>query len=94
MSRQKTKKEQHTLPLEKSSGLNINSFLVQSLILVFIGLVYYAFSWHLIAWCHMRNDYRDFKVHNILKIVTTGAAFIKKDHIALSAYMQQLPVNW
>src|SRR5262245_41094174 len=22
-----------------------------------IGLVFYAFNWHLIAWCHMRNDY-------------------------------------
>ncbi|WP_164311260.1 WYL domain-containing protein, partial [Streptococcus pneumoniae] len=22
-----------------------------------IGLVYYAFSWHLIAWCHLRQGY-------------------------------------
>jgi len=59
-----------------------------------IGLVYYAFSWHLIAWCHLRKDYRDFKVARILKLRNTGSLFSKDDHIELETYMKQLPVNY
>jgi len=59
-----------------------------------IGLIFYAFSWHLIAWCRLRNDYRDFKVSRILKIRNTLLPFDKKDHISLNDYMKLLPVNY
>ncbi|MGZ8538997.1 MAG: helix-turn-helix transcriptional regulator [Chitinophagaceae bacterium] len=59
-----------------------------------IGLVFYAFSWHLIAWCHMRNDYRDFKVARILKLRNTETPFRKQDHIELDSYMKTLPVDY
>ncbi|GAC1438534.1 MAG: YafY family protein [Sediminibacterium sp.] len=59
-----------------------------------IGLVFYAFSWHLIAWCHKRNGYRDFKASRILHIKNTDRAFKKKDHMALNDYMKELPVNY
>lgn len=59
-----------------------------------IGLIFYAFNWHLIAWCHIRNDYRDFKVTNILRVKNTGMVFRKKDHIELNDYMCQLPVDY
>ena len=59
-----------------------------------IGLVYYAFSWHLVAWCHIREDYRDFKVARILKLRNTERPFTKSDHIELDSYMKQLPVNY
>jgi predicted DNA-binding transcriptional regulator YafY len=59
-----------------------------------IGLVFYAFSWHLIAWCHMRRDYRDFKVSRILKVRSAGEPFKKTDHIELNDYMKLLPVNY
>ena len=59
-----------------------------------IGLVFYAFNWHLIAWCHMRNDYRDFKVTRILKVASQGRPFRKTDHIELNDYMKLLPVNY
>ncbi len=59
-----------------------------------IGLIFYAFSWHLIGWCHMRKDYRDFKVFNIIKIKDIGLPFRKTDHIVLNDYMKQLPVNF
>jgi predicted DNA-binding transcriptional regulator YafY len=59
-----------------------------------IGLIFYAFSWHLVGWCHMRQDYRDFKIVRILKLKTTGASFTKHDHIALGDYMKLLPVNY
>lgn len=59
-----------------------------------IGLVFYAFTWHLIAWCHMREDYRDFKVARILRLRNTDATFTKTDHISLEDYMKSLPVNY
>ena len=59
-----------------------------------IGLIFYAFGWHLIAFCHMRNEYRDFKVVRILKIRNTEKTFRKFDHISLNDYMKELPVNY
>ena len=59
-----------------------------------IGLVFYAFGWHLIAWCHYRQNYRDFKVSRILKICSTSEPFSQQNLIALSDYMKALPVNY
>jgi predicted DNA-binding transcriptional regulator YafY len=59
-----------------------------------IGLIFYAFNWHLAAWCHVRKDYRDFRVSRILKVKDTGQAFKKTKHIDLNEYMKQLPVDY
>jgi predicted DNA-binding transcriptional regulator YafY len=59
-----------------------------------IGLIFYAFNWHLIAWCHLRNGYRDFKVNNILNIKCTEIPFKKTEHMLLNDYMKMLPVNY
>ncbi|MBA4852848.1 YafY family protein [Emticicia sp. BO119] len=57
-----------------------------------IGLVFYAFSWHMIAWCHLRKEYRDFKVSRIRSISDMGVSFRKSDHIKLNDY--DLPVAY
>ncbi|WP_294680129.1 YafY family protein [uncultured Fluviicola sp.] len=57
-----------------------------------IGLVFYAFSWHLIGYCQLRKDYRDFKVERIKALRKTTSPFEVSDHIPLSAY--KLPVNY
>ena len=59
-----------------------------------IGLIFYALNWHLIGWCHVRSDYRDFRVSRILRLKDTGKLFSKSDHIELSAYMKELPVSY
>jgi predicted DNA-binding transcriptional regulator YafY len=59
-----------------------------------IGLIFYAFNWHVIGWCHSRKDYRDFRVSRIEHIKNTGTPFTKTDHIELNTYMKELPVNW
>lgn len=59
-----------------------------------IGLVFYAFSWHLIGWCHVKKDYRDFKVARILRIQCIPEDFILKDHISIDEYMKKLPVDY
>ena len=58
------------------------------------GLIFYAFSWHLIAWCHLRHEYRDFKVARILKVRNTGKGFTRTEHISMDEYMKLLPVPY
>ncbi|BAV05593.1 transcriptional regulator, DeoR family [Filimonas lacunae] len=55
-----------------------------------IGLIFYSLNWHLIAWCWMRNEYRDFRASRILRLRTTTAPFRKNDHIELQQYMRQM----
>lgn len=59
-----------------------------------IGLIFYAFNWHLIGWCHLRNEYRDFRVSRIVQIKQTDIPFKKNEHMPLSEYMKLLPVNY
>lgn len=59
-----------------------------------IGLIYYAFSWHLIGWCYLRKDYRDFKLMRIKSLQVSDQPFQKKDHISISEFMKQLPVSY
>lgn len=59
-----------------------------------IGLVFYAFNWHLIGWCHTRQEYRDFKVANIIRLRDTGMPFKKATHMELNEYMKMLPVDY
>lgn len=59
-----------------------------------IGLIFYAFNWHLIGWCHYRKNYRDFRVSRITRLSDTGLPFTRKKHIELNEYMQQLPVDY
>lgn len=59
-----------------------------------IGLIYYAFSWHVIGWCQWRLQYRDFRVSRILEVELSGSSFEKTAHIPLADYMKQLPVPY
>jgi len=59
-----------------------------------VGLIFYAFNWHLIGWCHTRKDYRDFKVSRISRLRDTCQPFQKTSHIEISEYMKSLPVNY
>lgn len=59
-----------------------------------IGLIFYAFNWHVIGWCHIRKDYRDFRVSRILRLTDTGLPFKKAGHIELNEYMKELPVAY
>lgn len=57
-----------------------------------IGLVFYAFSWHLIGYCQLRGDYRDFNIERIKELRSTTIPFKTNPHISLSDY--KLPVNY
>jgi len=59
-----------------------------------IGLIFYAFSWHLIGWCHNKKEYRDFRVSRIRQLHRTGESFTIPQHMPLDEYMKLLPVNY
>lgn len=58
-----------------------------------IGIIYYTDQWHLIAWCWMRNDYRDFIVKQISTIENTSKPFRKSDHISLDEHIHSWKSN-
>lgn len=55
-----------------------------------IGLTFYSLNWHLIAWCHERRDYRDFRISRIQSLKETIRTFQKNDHISLHEYLQSM----
>jgi predicted DNA-binding transcriptional regulator YafY len=53
-----------------------------------IGMVYYRSGWHLIAWCRLRNGYRDFRADRIKSLVNTGVKFDGRNLMSLQEYFQ------
>ncbi|MCW3086282.1 MAG: hypothetical protein JWP12_3648 [Bacteroidetes bacterium] len=54
-----------------------------------VGIFYLGNYWHLIAFCQLRNDYRDFRTDRISKIAPTELPF-RKDHPSLKTYLKQI----
>ena len=53
-----------------------------------LGLVYYADSWHLIAYCRLRKDVREFRTDRILKLESRSEVFAPHENFSLKAYLQ------
>ena len=51
-----------------------------------VGVFYLDNYWHLIAYCLMRNDYRDFRLDRISDVCLTEKPFLKQ-HPTLQQYM-------
>ncbi|MCA6362509.1 MAG: YafY family transcriptional regulator [Bacteroidetes bacterium] len=54
-----------------------------------VGLLYYANVWHLIAWCRLRKDYRDFRLDRIMEIELLNETFDPDKRLSISAYVTQ-----
>lgn len=54
-----------------------------------VGIFYLANHWHLIAYCHLRKDYRDFRVDRIFSIQITDDK-IKQQHPALKSFLKKI----
>lgn len=54
-----------------------------------IGIFYMGNYWYLIAFCQLRNDYRNFRLDRIKKITQTDKAF-KKEHPPLKNFLKQM----
>ena len=54
-----------------------------------IGITFYSQAWHLIAFCRLRNDYRDFSLARVLELHPTHEHFTRS-HLTLPAYIQKI----
>lgn len=53
-----------------------------------IGIIFYTEQWHVIAWCWLRKDYRDFKIEKITSIKPTHRFFEKEHTYTIQDYMK------
>ncbi|GAB3328407.1 hypothetical protein GCM10027299_30660 [Larkinella ripae] len=58
-----------------------------------VGLYHYGSGWHLIAFCRLRQDYRDFRVDRIRKLDHTGHTYSSQNLLSLPAYLAQIQQN-
>ncbi|MDQ8203735.1 YafY family protein [Pelagicoccus sp. SDUM812003] len=54
-----------------------------------LGLVHYLEYWHLIAWCGLREDYRDFRLDRIQKVEQLDRRVSRRRDFDLQAYLQK-----
>lgn len=54
-----------------------------------IGMTFYGQGWHMITYCRLRQDYRDFDLVRIQSLVATDDRF-GADHITLQQYIERL----
>jgi predicted DNA-binding transcriptional regulator YafY len=52
-----------------------------------VGLYHYSQSWHLIAFCRTRQDYRDFRIDRIRELIDTGQRFARHERLSLQEYI-------
>jgi len=55
-----------------------------------MGLVHYGSAWHLIGWCHLRNDYRDFRLTRMLGVTLEEITFDPTSHPSIREYIEQI----
>lgn len=55
-----------------------------------IGLCNYNSRWHLIAWCCLRNDYRDFRLDRIESLKSLPRNFKGKQHLSVNEYLKSI----
>jgi hypothetical protein len=53
-----------------------------------LGLVYYSDNWHLIAYCRLRRDVRDFRTDRIVKLVLHNELFSGHSDFSLKSYLE------
>ncbi len=52
-----------------------------------LGLTYYGDRWHVIAWCRVRQDYRDFRTDRIQAITPLTEQFGPHDRFSLTDFL-------
>ncbi|MCB8965106.1 MAG: YafY family transcriptional regulator [Bacteroidales bacterium] len=57
-----------------------------------VGICFYGGKWHLLAYCRLRKDYRDFRVDRI-KHLTVGTEVFRTNHPALNELITRFADN-
>jgi predicted DNA-binding transcriptional regulator YafY len=55
-----------------------------------IGVCFYSLGWHLIGFCRMRNEYRDFRVDRIVKLLVNAETYQERKCISVRDHFYQL----
>ena len=55
-----------------------------------IGICYYSMNWYLIAFCRMRNDYRNFRIDRMQKVQVKEQGFDRSQRAPLQSFIQNL----
>ncbi len=55
-----------------------------------IGITQYGMGWHLIAWCRLRKEYRDFRIDRIHKFNILDTSFPLRDKDPFQAYLKTM----
>ena len=58
-----------------------------------VGICHYSFNWHLIAFCKLRNDYRDFRIDRIKSIKLTNEKFTIENKPSIRDYFNTIASN-
>ena len=58
-----------------------------------VGICHYSFNWHLIAYCKLRNDYRDFRIDRIKNIKLTNEKFTIENKPSIRDYFNTITSN-
>jgi predicted DNA-binding transcriptional regulator YafY len=56
-----------------------------------LGLIYYADNWHLIGYCRLRREIRQFRTDRILKLAVNSETFLPHENFSLKAYLEACP---
>jgi predicted DNA-binding transcriptional regulator YafY len=54
-----------------------------------VGIFFAGSHWHLIAFCQLRNDYRNFRIDRIKQLKSTTRPYLKK-HPSLQTYLKAI----
>ena len=52
-----------------------------------LGIVYYSSQWHLIAYCRLREDYRDFRTDRIVSLAVRDETFAPHETFSLADHI-------
>ncbi len=55
-----------------------------------ISLCNYGMRWHLIAYCRLRSDYRDFRLDRVKALTILDENYTDKSHITLNEYFHKI----
>jgi len=54
-----------------------------------VGIFFNTSRWHVIAYCHLRKDYRNFRLDRIRSLLKTGQHF-SKNHPSLQSFLDKM----
>ena len=55
-----------------------------------LGLIFWGKVWTLVAWCHLRNDYRTFRLDRIKTLSVTAEIFDTNDNKSLKHFLAMM----